>query len=281
MKLRYLGTAAAEGWPALFCNCEHCKNAKKLGGKNIRTRSQAIINDDLLIDFPSDTYMHALSNGLDLSAVKYCFVTHSHLDHFSPTDVFFRNTSYYAHDMTAPTMKIFGNASVLKKLKKTIKVFGGDEGNPMIETQKIKAYEPICVGKYKITPLPANHKHNEKAFVYLIESCDGTLLYLHDTGLLYDEVYDYLQKIGVRIGLVSYDCTYVTLKSSGGHMGLDSIPTVKKRLEDIGVIGSKTLSVINHFSHNGGLLHEELCNEAQKSGLITAYDGMEIDVPSL
>ena len=35
MKFRYLGTAASEGWPALFCNCEYCLKAKKLGGKNL------------------------------------------------------------------------------------------------------------------------------------------------------------------------------------------------------------------------------------------------------
>ena len=29
MKFRYLGTAASEGWPALFCNCEYCLKAKK------------------------------------------------------------------------------------------------------------------------------------------------------------------------------------------------------------------------------------------------------------
>ncbi len=39
MKLKYLGTAAAEGIPALFCNCKHCASARELSGKNIRTRS--------------------------------------------------------------------------------------------------------------------------------------------------------------------------------------------------------------------------------------------------
>ena len=55
MKLTYLGTAAAEAVPAIFCNCEICKEARKLGGKNVRTRSQALINDDLLLDFPAGT----------------------------------------------------------------------------------------------------------------------------------------------------------------------------------------------------------------------------------
>lgn len=54
MKIQYLGTAA-EGLPALFCECETCKHAAFLGGRNIRTRSQAIIDDALLIDYPADT----------------------------------------------------------------------------------------------------------------------------------------------------------------------------------------------------------------------------------
>ncbi len=49
MKIKYLGTAAAEGIPAIFCECKICKKARELGGKNIRTRSQALINDDLFI----------------------------------------------------------------------------------------------------------------------------------------------------------------------------------------------------------------------------------------
>ena len=55
MQFQYLGTAAAEGWPAVFCRCKYCLEAQRLGGKNIRTRSQAIVNDDLLLDLPPDT----------------------------------------------------------------------------------------------------------------------------------------------------------------------------------------------------------------------------------
>lgn len=50
MKLTYFGTAAAEGWPGIFCHCVYCERAKQLGGKNIRTRSQALLDDTLLFD---------------------------------------------------------------------------------------------------------------------------------------------------------------------------------------------------------------------------------------
>lgn len=71
MKLTYYGTAAAEGFPALYCHCDACERARKSGGKNIRTRSQALINDDLLIDFPADTYMHELIYALELLNFKH------------------------------------------------------------------------------------------------------------------------------------------------------------------------------------------------------------------
>ena len=47
MKIHYLGTAAAEGWPAVFCQCDACKAGKEMGGKNIRTRSSVLIDDEL------------------------------------------------------------------------------------------------------------------------------------------------------------------------------------------------------------------------------------------
>lgn len=51
MKFQYFGTAAAEGWPALFCTCDNCRRAAKAGGRNLRTRSQAAVDDKLLSIF--------------------------------------------------------------------------------------------------------------------------------------------------------------------------------------------------------------------------------------
>ena len=86
MKFRYLGTAAAEGWPALFCDCEACRKAAALGGKNIRTRSQALVDDKILIDFPADTLWHTLTYHLPLFSIHTCLITHSHSDHLYPAD---------------------------------------------------------------------------------------------------------------------------------------------------------------------------------------------------
>lgn len=277
MKLTYLGTAAAEGWPALFCRCEYCKKALERGGKNLRTRSQAMVNDDLLIDFPADSFSHMQQNGLNFSAVKTLLITHSHMDHFSPTDLHLRSTSYYAHDLSTPNLTLYGNERVMKLLERERITREEEPNDTGISAVEIEAYKPFTAGKYRVTALPAFHAMNEKAFVYLIEDGEKTLLYLHDTGELFDEVYEYLAANKVRADLISYDCTYVALPSGGGHMGLDSCPKVRARLEAIGVSDEKTVSVVNHFSHNGKLIYDELEPAAKEIGFLTSYDGMVVE----
>lgn len=87
MKVRYLGTAAYEGVPSLFCQCRVCKESMKKGGRNLRSRSQMLVNDDLLIDFPPDTVWHAHKYGIDWSKIGNCLITHSHSDHLYPEDI--------------------------------------------------------------------------------------------------------------------------------------------------------------------------------------------------
>ncbi|MBQ0108990.1 MAG: hypothetical protein KBS44_01755 [Clostridiales bacterium] len=278
MKIRYLGTAAAEGWPAVFCNCEYCKKAKEAGGKNLRTRSQAIIDDELLLDFPADTYAHILKNKLDFSAVKYCFITHSHLDHFMPMDLFFRDENYYAHNFTQPTLEFFGNERVKARFDRFIGEEDSERFPQGVSFKVIRKFEKIKVGKYTLTPLPAYHAEGENAFVYLIESEGKRIPYLHDTGIPKEEFFKYFEENPVRCDLISYDCTYGAIRSGGGHMGLDSVPELRKRFEEMGISDEKTVSVVNHFSHNGQLIHDELEKAAAKLGFLTAYDGAEIEV---
>lgn len=67
MEFVYLGTAAAEGWPALFCSCNACLQAREKGGRNVRGRSQALVDGELLLDLPADTFSRTLEGRLDLT----------------------------------------------------------------------------------------------------------------------------------------------------------------------------------------------------------------------
>ena len=277
MKFRYLGTAAAEGWPAVFCNCDNCMRAKKAGGRNLRTRSQAIMNDDLLIDLPADTFAHALDNRLDLSACRYLLVTHSHLDHFQPQDLFMRFEGCYSHALTEETMTMIGSKDVLNVWKRYQELYKEDPVKS-VDTQAIGLYETMKFGRYTITALPANHMPSEEAHVYAIDDGTAKILYLHDTGILEDGVFEHLSTMGFRADFVSFDCTFVTLPGSGGHLGLDTCIQTRDALAGKGIIDKSTILCINHFSHNGGPIYDELVPIAEKDGFLTAYDGMEINI---
>ena len=98
MKIKILGSGGGEGFPAAFCSCDHCEAARKMGGKSLRTLSQTIINDDLLIDFPADTNAHCLRFGINLGKLQNVLITHSHSDHFAPQLLAYRG-GVYAHNL--------------------------------------------------------------------------------------------------------------------------------------------------------------------------------------
>ena len=54
MQITFLGTGAATAVPLPFCSCPTCRAARVQGGKDLRTRSALLINDDLLIDCGAD-----------------------------------------------------------------------------------------------------------------------------------------------------------------------------------------------------------------------------------
>ena len=79
MKITYFGTGGGAGVPEIFCSCRVCEVARQRRGRDIRTRSQAAINDDLIIDFPVDTFLHTLHGGLDMRKYHHVLITHTPL----------------------------------------------------------------------------------------------------------------------------------------------------------------------------------------------------------
>ena len=277
MKVTYLGTAAAEGWPAVFCNCDFCNKARKVGGKDIRTRSQAMLEDDVLIDFPGDTYYHTVTNSLNLSAVKYVFITHTHSDHFLPDDLEFRG-SCFGHNFISPTIEFVGNQEMCDIMNNKFlpSLESGTRAN--IKATYIPLFISTVFGDYTLTALKAHHKLDEVAYVYLIQKNGKTLLYLHDTGLMPEETFAYLKQNNIKADLISYDCTHVLTRNKHGHLGFLDCVEIRDMLAADGIVHNGTLNIINHFSHNCGVLYDDLATEAAKFGFAVSYDGMVIDI---
>ena len=289
MKIKYLGTAAAEALPALFCNCSLCRHAREVGGKEIRTRSQTLINDDLLIDFGPDTYFHVIRDGLDLSKIRTLLITHAHEDHYTPSELDYRRHGFAyldgdraSDDSDFPELDVYISRrsykyfGVIKFEKKYLA-----KVNCPVRFHHPEAFEPFISGKYSITPLEANHAPGMDAFIYLITDGEKTILYAHDTGLLPEKDYSYMKYAGVKLDLVSLDCTGMAAThntGNGRHMNLERNKITRARLIEDGAADENTIFVCNHFSHNGQSTHEQLCRIMGGEGFEVSFDGMEIDL---
>lgn len=281
MKFQFLGTAAAEGIPALFCTCDNCRKSRESGGRALRTRSQAIIDDCLLVDFPADSYSHILANKLDLSRVENCLITHKHSDHLYANDIKMLEPSF-SHMQEGYKLTFHGSDKVGEEIRP--KISPKMVNAAICEFHEIKPFDTFETGtsfsgkKYRVTALPAIHDPKSGPLFYIVSDGEKTVLYAHDTNFFSDEVWEYFAKEKPRFDLVSLDCTNAcTPMTYVGHMSFDENMQVRRRFIDEGYAGDDTVFVSNHFSHNGkNSVYDDFVPIAAKEGFRVSFDGMTI-----
>lgn len=272
MELMYLGTAAAEGIPAIFCDCKTCREAREKGGKNIRGRSQALIDNTLLIDFPPDSLYNSRRFNIDYNNIDYILVTHSHEDHFYPEDILHRCPPFGS----GKKLNLYGNKKAYETLLSVIPKVGPNNINKCICFNIITPFFPFTILDYKITALKANHDKKENCLIYLIEKENKRILYAHDTAIPPEETLEYLK--GIHLDLISMDCTVQLSENSSSHMGLKDNKKLINLLKEQNCCDNDTKYIINHFSHNKGkgLLHEQLKEISKPYGFSVAFDGKKV-----
>lgn len=279
MELTYLGTAASEAIPAVWCQCAACELARN-EKHGVRCRAGAVISTGgeptVMLDLPPDAYLSSMLRGVRLSEIRDLFFTHSHSDHCTPFDLQNRADWVMCKRKAGPddALRVYGGGGVMRKLEST-------SGRGIVK-RELKPFESVVSsdGKLKLTALLAQHMPDEACFIYLISDGERTLLYAHDTGLLPDESLEFLR--GKRLDCVSIDCTNVLLDGERGHMGIKADQKQRKILESLGITGQSTRWIANHFSHNGFFRDgapistewfEEYCGSL---GFEAAYDGMKV-----
>lgn len=278
VKIRFLGTGASEAIPALFCECDTCKMARRLGGKNIRTRAQALVNDDLLIDFGPDTNYHAIQSGLELANIKHCLITHAHSDHLYLDDIEKRRFGFaYISDEAEP-LTFYGSNLIYKKISSFIKN-GRLYDSTRVAAKEIFRYSPFSFEDYTVTALDATHSKNTDPVIYMIEKDGKSLLYAHDTGLFPDSVWKYFKKTKPRFSLVSLDCTGGSKPISyKEHMNAERCKAIKEKLLEYGYADENTVFCLNHFSHNGiDTDFDTFCSLPQTKEFVVTYDGLVVE----
>lgn len=278
MRLTQFGTGAAERIPAIFCECRVCMNAKTKRGKEIRTQAQALVNDDLLLDFGGDSYHHYLEHGIPLTRLSDLLVTHWHSDHFYGEDLAYRMHAY-GNDFEQ-LMTVHGTETVQEFYQRA---FGleqqRDASRLRFHTVHAGDRFQVVAGKYTVDVFDAQHGHNYGDCVFFgINDGQKAVLYAHDTGPFSADAWKQIENAGVIYDYVSLDCTLgFSNARTPVHMTLPENVAVRERLGDLGLVGDHTIFVSNHFSHNAGATHEELVEQASRVGFRVAYDGMTTD----
>ncbi len=275
MKIKYLGTAAAEGVPAIFCQCENCRKSRELGGRNIRTRSQALIDDAILIDFPADTYMHYLTYNFPLDKIKTCIITHSHSDHLYPADLEMR-TDVFSHIKDKEALTFYSAKSGYDMVMELVDRYNMQDDVNAVLIKPLVSFE---AEGYAITPIPATHDAASSPVVFLIEKEGKSVLYSNDTSEYPEEGWEYLAKLNKSIGVVSMDCTEGENHTTyDGHLNIWRVIEMRKRMLELGIAYDKTVFILNHFSHNGGnVVYDDFIKTAKDNNFLVSYDGMEYE----
>jgi phosphoribosyl 1,2-cyclic phosphate phosphodiesterase len=270
MRVHILGTAAAEGWPAVFCGCDTCRRARAAGGKDLRTRSSVQIDDDYKIDLPPDTFHHILRHNLDLSALKYLFVTHTHTDHFARHELEFILPGF-SHGLSNGPLRIWGNEAVVERLQWLAR-----RPDAPVTVSPAEPFVPITADHLTFTPILAEHAPPEQCLNYVVNSETAAVLYACDTGMYGKTTMEHLA--AYRFDLMIVECTFGdTNHRPIHHMTFAGVLQLRDRLAKAHAVDSRTEIVITHFSHNMGRLHDEMVSIAAPEGVIVAYDGMTLE----
>ena len=247
-----------------------------MGGRNLRTRTQALLDGSLLIDFPPDSYCHALQYGLNFGQIHTLLVTHSHMDHWFPTDIIHRH-EHFGHGAEG-ILNIYGNEAVEKSFYDHILIdrFKPHPIDDVVHFHQTHGGDRIRTEGWDILAVPADHDKREECLVYICKKDGKTVFYGHDTGCdLTQEAWAMLAN--EKFDLISLDAT-MGLKTIGKyHMGLSDDEWFIRKLTQMGCVDDHTVKVINHFSHNGEMTHQQLTAWGKERGILVAYDGMEVE----
>lgn len=273
MKFTFLGTAAAEGFPALWCECDTCKAALKRGGRDLRRRCSYLIDDDTLIDFGPDIYWQMRDFQIDWSNLKRVVITHNHADHLSPLEFLWRYSAMFSK--TERELTVIGSKRIFSRILSFAAEDSGiyDLASLQIRPLEISHGETVKDRDMKITAFKADHAPGKEAQVFLLERAGKHVFIGNDTGMLPEESWERLTNI--KLDLAVIDAT-MGLKGRfwrNGHLGVETAVEFRDRLARLGCITESTEVYVSHFSHNGGNLHADLEAFFEPHHIKVASDG--------
>jgi phosphoribosyl 1,2-cyclic phosphodiesterase len=284
MQITFLGTAAAFGYPEPFCNCEDCQKARQAGGKSLRKRASALINNDLLIDLGPDIMTSSQVHGVPLTEVQYCLQTHPHPDHVDMSHLLSRSRDIGIKG--ASRLHIYASLATLKRcealFEKDIVGYGlfdaKAEEDLKIKLHPIEVFQPVEVGSYRVIPIPANHAPGYDAYLYAIQQGEHCIFYGTDTDKLTEDAWEGFHKFDLKFDLVVFDHTNGSSPPGFGHMNAELVIEHMQRMVEERILKQDGEVYITHIAHQRNPNHADLVKIAKQNGYQVAYDGLVVDI---
>jgi L-ascorbate metabolism protein UlaG (beta-lactamase superfamily) len=272
LRIRFLGTAAAEGIPAPFCECPTCTHARIHGGKDLRMRTAALINNDLLVDCGPDLVAAAQRFGLTLSGVETLLVTHAHSDHLLPGNLHWRAPGFRLTPVRP--LHVFGPGPVTRMLRRDAEWPALVEKGEIALTT-VRAGQSWKSGSYRITAVPATHYGNQAALLYVVSDGARKLFYAADSGPLTERGWQ-IVATQAPFDAVLMEETMGPTETWGEHHSFETFLEAHRRFVAEGWLTDAACFVAFHFSHFSNPPHAELVRRFDAHGVLVAYDGMEL-----
>lgn len=285
MKLRFLGTSAAGGFPNPHCRCENCVAARESGGKSIRMMCSAMIDDVLLIDLGPDVNAACLRFDFDLADIEWVLQTHPHADHLLPIHAVARAASWAAKN--AKPLEWFGTKQTvdtivngLGKAARKMNMVVDDATTPVpLRLTTVQPWQEIAFGNYRVQTIAANHDPSVDPMLFAIEESGRRLLWGSDTTSLPADTWPRIAALGWTFDVVVFDHNDgFTRDVSPTHMGSEGGLREMARMRELGIVNDDTRFIGTHIAHHSNSIHEVEDAKAQELGYRIAYDGLVVEI---
>ena len=291
--LLLLGSAAAEGVPALFCDCRVCREAAARGGRDVRSRTSYNFGGDVQIDFGPDSLQAWQKHRDVLRRMRHVLVTHAHEDHLQPTDFVYKYPGFAAVPALGWPLTIHGTAPTRARIAAEIglgrETFEEKFRNCGLAFHEFKPFDVFELADCGATvrTFAADHAPGLDPCVFLVTLRGRTALVCNDTGWLPNASWDALAKLRgeVAVDVAVLDDTGMLAGVPGapgeeawtrGHLSAPTILRAYDKLDSLGLLAPGCVRAVNHFSHNGGCTHGELCAFYEPRGIAVGYDGLAL-----
>lgn len=268
MKVLILGTGGADGIPALYGSTRVDQIARSQKGKEVRSRSAAIVDDHLKIDLGPDTWNQCVQNSINPNDWSSLFITHSDDDHLTLSEIQYALFPFVSHEKLEFT--IYCSQQVKTLIQSRYPKWP-------IDIVALQAFSPVRLLKYEVTPIRATHKPDEECFNYIFHDGQKSFLYGTDTGIYCEETFEYLA--GKRIDAMVLECSDGHHKTPYlGHMDLVQCLHVVERLRASNAVAENAQIFTTHHTSKGDASHSELEEILAPYRMQPAFDGMLMEI---